>query len=220
MQPHDCPHSVRLLLVVEGTNDIEFLRRLSAILHRADPSIPDLGQRERDRQLIFIPFGGGHVRAWSERLAPLNLSEFHLYDHELPPETEHRQAAADCVNQRVNCQAVLTRKRSLENYLHPAAIEASAGFSIGFDDFDCVAELTAKHLYQQGVIDQPWELHSQRARSRMANRAKRWLNTVAVNAMTPELLRARDPDNELIGWLRLMAQLIAASPTHFPQETE
>ncbi|MCB9953667.1 MAG: ATP-dependent endonuclease [Planctomycetaceae bacterium] len=209
-----------MLLVVEGTNDIEFLRRLSAILHRADPSIPDLGQLELDHQLIFVPFGGGHVRAWSERLAPLNLPEFHLYDHELPPETEHRQAAADCVNQRANCQAVLTRKRSLENYLHPQAIETAGSCSISFDDFDCVAEITAKCLYQQGVINQPWELHSQRARSRMANRAKRWLNTIAVNAMTPELFRARDPDDELIGWLRLMAQMMAKSPTHFTQETE
>ena len=47
---------------------------------------------ERHGELIFVPFGGGHVRAWSDRFAPLARPEFHLYDHELPPETELRQA--------------------------------------------------------------------------------------------------------------------------------
>ena len=205
---------------MEGVNDIEFLRRISPILHQSDPSLPDLAELESFGQVIFIPFGGGHVRAWSDRLAPLNLPEFHLYDHELPPETEYRQEAADCVNQREHCSAVLTRKRSLENYLHPQAIEVAGGFPISFDDFDCVAEITAKRLYQQGVINKPWEVQSQRARSRMANRAKRWLNTVAVGHMTPELLRERDPDAELIGWFRKMSSMIDESQPPQTEETE
>ncbi|WP_186767406.1 ATP-dependent endonuclease [Blastopirellula retiformator] len=205
---------------MEGVNDIEFLRRISPILHQSDPSLPNLAELEALGKLIFIPFGGGHVRAWSDRLAPLNLPEFHLYDHELPPETEYRQEAADCVNQREHCSAVLTRKRSLENYLHPQAIEIAGGFPISFDDFDCVADLAAKCLYQQGVIDKPWELQSLRARSRMANRAKRWLNTVAVGHMTPELLRERDANGELIGWFRTMSSMIDEPQPTQTEETE
>ena len=170
--------------------------------------------------MIFIPFGGGHVRAWSHRFAALNLPEFHLYDHELPPETGYRQEAADCVNARNLCKAVLTRKRSLENYLHPDAIRSAGGFSVAFDDFDCVAEITAKQLYQQGVIDRPWELHSQRARSRMTNRAKRWLNTEAVSHMTSKLLQQLDPEDELIGWLRIMAKMIDEPLPNITQEIE
>jgi hypothetical protein len=205
---------------VEGVNDTEFLRRISAILHRSDKSLPNLAELDDCGQVIFVPFGGGHVRAWSDRLAPLNLSEFHLYDHELPPETDHRQQAADCVNERSDCRAFLTRKRSLENYLHPQAIEAAGGFVISFDDFDCVAEIAAKQLYQQGVIDRPWELHSQRARSRMTNRAKRWLNTEAVSHMTTKLLRERDPEDELIGWLRIMSSMIDERFHSTTEETE
>ncbi len=213
-------HNVKLLLVVEGVNDIEFLRRISILLHHSDKSLPNLSELESCGQLIFIPFGGGHVRAWSDRLAPLNLPEFHLYDHELPPETEYRQEAADCVSQRDYSFAVLTRKRSLENYLHPQAVEVAGGFPISFDDFDCVAEITAKRLYQQGVIDKPWELQSQRARSRMSNRAKRWLNTIAVEHMTPEMLQERDPDGELIGWFRTMSTMIDEPRPAQTEETE
>ena len=39
--------TTQVLVVVEGPNDIEFLRRISTILHREDPHIPDLADMER-----------------------------------------------------------------------------------------------------------------------------------------------------------------------------
>jgi hypothetical protein len=38
---------VRVLFVVEGTNGIEFLRRLSLILHTHDRSLPQLAEMEQ-----------------------------------------------------------------------------------------------------------------------------------------------------------------------------
>ena len=38
--------------------------------------------------------------------------------------------------------------------------------------------------------------------------AKKWLNGNAVEKMTPEFLDERDPDGELKGWLKRIAQLI------------
>ena len=52
------PRSARLLVIVEGPNDIEFLRRISAILHRDDPRLPDLADMERRLALVFVPSGG------------------------------------------------------------------------------------------------------------------------------------------------------------------
>ncbi|EAQ80670.1 hypothetical protein [Blastopirellula marina] len=201
--------NVRLLLVVEGLNDIEFLTRISRMLHTNDSSLPNLAEMEQRGELIFIPFGGGHVRAWAERLAPLARPEFHLYDHELPPETELRQQAALILNQRPRCQAVLTSKRSLENYLHPDALFAAGGIRPHFDDFDCVAELTARQLYQQRPGEIAWQLQPRRSQSRMANRAKRWLNTKAVEQMTVAMLQERDPDGEVISWLSAMKELLS-----------
>ncbi|MEX1224024.1 MAG: ATP-dependent endonuclease [Pirellulales bacterium] len=198
----------RLLLVVEGVNDIEFLRRISLHLHAVDSSLPHLADMERTGELIFVPFGGGDVRAWTHRLAPLNRFELHLYDHELPPETEYRHQAAAAVNQRDNCRAVVTRKRSLENYLHPWAIRAAGGPHVRFGDFDSVAELTAKQRYQRQLPDTAWELLTRRARSRMTQRAKRWLNTRAADQMTAELLKGRDPKGEILSWLATIGRLI------------
>ena len=199
--------AVRILFVVEGTNDIEFLKRISLLLHSHDSSLPDLTEMEQRGELIFVPFGGGHVSAWTDRLAPLNKPEFHLLDHELPPETDLRHEAVEAVNRRDRCQAMLTRKRSLENYLHPQAILAAGKIDVEFDDFDPVAELTAKQLYQLRPDETPWQLLSRRARSRMTYRAKRWLNTRVAQLMTVELLQQRDPDGEVVSWLRAIGRL-------------
>lgn len=223
LNPTIMPHPefidrVRVLMVVEGTNDIEFLRRISMMLSQACPALPDLAKMERRGELIFVPFGGGHVRAWSERLAPLMRPEFHLFDHELPPESEQRIAAAKAVNNRPGCHAAITRKRSLENYLHPAAITAAGGGRIQFDDFDCVSLVVARSLYQSAPGQPAWQLHSQRARNRMANRTKRWLNTIVAGQMTTDLLADRDPEGEIIGWLKQIAHMTSTTIHSNPKE--
>jgi hypothetical protein len=198
---------VQVLLVVEGTNDIEFLRRISGLLHAHDSSLPHLADMEQQGTLIFVPFGGGHVRAWMHRLAPLGKPEFHLYDHELPPETDHRREAAEAINRRPNCRAVLTGKRSLENYLHPEAIRTAGEIEVDFENFDPAAEFVAKQLHQRSLVETPWELLTRRARNRLTHRAKRWLNTTVADHMTFDLLRERDAEGEIASWLKAVGRL-------------
>ena len=85
--------SPRILLVVEGIHDIGFLTRISSMLSAHHPALPDLSVMERNAQLVFVPFGGGDVRLWIDRLAPLSVPEFHLYDREASPETVHPSSA-------------------------------------------------------------------------------------------------------------------------------
>lgn len=207
----DGPNSVHVLVVVEGAYDIEFLRRISRKLHDRDKILPDLATMERRGELVFIPFGGGEVASWTRRLQPLGKPEFFLFDHELPPETDIRRAAADLINRRPGCCAMLTRKRSLENYLHPQAILEAGGFELGFDDFEPVAEMFAKRRYQQEPGNIAWELLPPRARKRIAQRSKRWLNTQVADRMTPELLQARDPQGEVVSWLQVIQGLADSS---------
>ena len=197
---------VEILVVAEGTNDIEFLRRISSMLHAHDAETPDLAGMEQQGKLVFLP-NGGIISLWARRLEPLGLPEFHLLDHEVPPETELRRAAADMINARHACRAVLTNKRSLENYLHSEALRAAGGPEVDFDDFDPLPELVAKKLYVQEAPKTPWELLPRRTRKRRCHRAKRWLNMSAVDHMTPQLLAARDPDGEVASWLALIGQL-------------
>ena len=201
----DRPLSSPVLIIVEGIHDVEFLRRLTANLHLADASIPDLAAGEQAGHVVFVPFGGGSVLAWSSRFAPLRHREFHLYDREIAPETPVRQEAVDRINRRPNCHALLLRKRALENYLHTAAIVNSGGGMIVVNDEASMALAVARDWYHRQPQACPWDALASRARRRIAARSKRWLNTVAVNAMTLGLLHQRDPAGELLTWLRKIA---------------
>ena len=199
--------SPKVLVLVEGPNDIQFLRRISAILHADDPAIPDLAYMERRHELIFVPFGGGDLRLWTFRLAGLGSPEFHLYDRDMPPHTASRQEAVDIVSLRPKCRAVLTKKRHLENYLHPRAVCEASGIHADFSDEDYVADILARHNYDQRPDPISWRELPARTRKRRRDKVKRWLNTDAVERMTPALLAERDPDGEVRSWLAMIAEL-------------
>lgn len=192
---------VKVLVVVEGQYDIRFLQRVSRMLHLDDPRLPDLGILEQTGELIFVPIAGGNILSWTNRLAGLGIPEFHLYDREAPPETATRERAAELVNRRSGCRAVLTGKRHLENYLHPAAILEANGIELRFGDFEDVPELAAQAWYAQRHEAIAWSALPSRTRKRLRDRAKRWLNTYAVDCMTPERLSERDPTSEIRNWL-------------------
>jgi len=193
------------VIVVEGVLDAEFLQCLSDQLQPDEPGLPDLRCLTTTGQLVWIPAGGGDLRAWATRLAPLGVAEFHLYDREQAPETANRQAVVDQIRQRPGCEAALTTNRALENYLHPAAIQAATGITINFDDHDPVAERLVR---SRPNLDAVWPTFSRRSRQRLLNLAKRVLNTQAVRHITAALLAERDPAGEVLGWFRRIGALL------------
>ncbi len=208
--PENQKSSVRLIVVLGGKNDIEFLRRISLMFHVNDESFPNLSEYENNGELIFIPMNGGDVREWAARLAPLRCPEFHVFGQDVGLELEIRRDAVKQVNQRERCLAVVARKRSLENYLHPEAVFAARQVRVYFEDFDCVPELAARELYAKGARERPWEWQSHRSQRRMTNRARQWLNTDAVDHMTVDLLRERDPDDEIRSWMLTISRFLAS----------
>ncbi len=200
------PAQPQVLVVVEGPNDIEFLRRISAILHRDDPRVPDLADMERQLALVFAPTGGVDLST-AFRFAGLSLPEFHLLDRDVPPATQTRHQVAAMVNSRARCHAVVTSKRSLENYLHREAIFEASGFSVAFSDEDDVPELIARKANERHEPGVAWDDLSARARKRLRYKVKRWLNTRAVEQMTAARLAERDPKGEVRAWLATIASL-------------
>lgn len=198
---------VRLLVVVEGEHDIAFLKRISRSLHRAHAAVPDLEILESVGRLAFVPAGGSNVARWIDRLAGLGLPEFHLYDREAPPLTRERQQVVAKINSRPGCTACLTSKRSLENYLHPAAIQEARGITLAFGDAEDVPDLTARAVFEARHAAE-WDLLSSRAKRRLRDRAKKWLNRLAAERMTPDRLAVRDPDGDVCRWLRTMAEIV------------
>ena len=56
-----------------------------------------------------------------------------------------------------------------------------------------------------------WQELTHRAKKRMRNRAKQWLNHEAAIRMTPQRLQLTDPNNEMLGWLTTIAELTQMS---------
>ena len=197
-----------LLIVVEGRHDVEFLTRISSLLHASDPLLPDLAVLEQQERIIFLPAGGGDFRPWLTRLKPFGCAEFHLYDREMPPVSEQRLRLAAPVNRRPRCHAAVTSKRSIENYLHPDAIREASGLKLIFSDHDDVAEIAARAMLTVSKPNVPWLTLSPRARRRFRDQAKIWLNTTAAQCMTVQRLAERDPTGEVAAWLGTIRRLI------------
>jgi hypothetical protein len=203
-QPSSCLKP--LFIVVEGTNDIAFLKEISNMLHIHNTILPNLGVWEAIGRVVFIPAGGGNLSLLANRLDPLRHPEFHLYDREVSPLTAEREEVVSAINRRPGCVAFLTRKRCMENYLAPQAVIDGCGTELKIDDMcDVPTELAQKLL--GGPAKATWEMLSRRTRNRLRYRAKRLLMTQAVAKMTPDLLAERDPHGAVIGWLWRMAEM-------------
>ena len=201
-----------VLVLVEGTSDVQFLRRISATLHIDTARLPDLWSMERRGELVFIPFGGSGLNHWLDRLACLMCPEFFLLDREVAPVTQERLEAARIVNRRAGCRAFVTQKRALENYLHPAAISECRLIHVEFGDQDDVAEMVARECFLQQEPTISWSALPGRSRKRLRNRAKNWLNTSAVERMNGARLAERDPAGEVQSWLTAIADLAKLRP--------
>lgn len=208
-----CEHrpspSFEVLCVVEGANDIEFLLRISRILAASRPNAPNLAELQQAGRLLFIPRGGGDLLAWADRLAPLGGKQFHLCDREIEPECQMRLRAAGIVNHRPGCRAAASQKRALENYLHAEAIYEARGIEIEFGDNDDVAELAASRLFAKRIPRLSWAALPARARKRLRDRAKKWLNTVAADRMSCERLAERGGLEEVADWLMGIRELLS-----------
>ncbi len=192
---------VRVLVCVEGPNDVAFLKAVMKILLNAgdasaiDPDSPEV---------VFLPLGGSTLRDWvSEHyLRPLNLPEIHIYDRDVdkPPKYE---TAVRKVNQRGDgSRAFLTQKRAAENYLHKDAIRAVLGVEVDVSDESDVPLEVARAIHERAGSENRWdELPDEKRRKKVGN-AKRRLNHEVAPAMTLEMLKERGALDEIREWLR------------------
>ena len=177
---------VRVLLCVEGPNDVSALACMSRALHAVDPTLLDL---LADPRLAFLVLGGGNLTHWVNEnyLKGLGRPEVHIYDNDVAT----YGATISRVNQRTDGSwGLLTVKREIENYLHPDAINEGIGLTVTFGDTDDVPGLVAGRM--------GWN----------ENTAKRKLAQHAFPRMTAPRLRARDPGGEVEGWLRRIGAML------------
>lgn len=201
-------HDVGLFVGVEGINDVNFLKGISAVLRDAGQDVPDLGGLEDEGRMIFFPVGGDNLAHWTSRLAKLNRPEFYIFDtNEEPPAESRNTRFVNEINSRGgDTRAILTGKREMENYLDPRAIKAvRPEVDVAFGDFDDVPEIVARAVHRASGSATPWDGLGEEKQKKKVCKAKRWLNRDAVRAMTPDMLDERDTYGDVRGWLALIA---------------
>jgi putative ATP-dependent endonuclease of OLD family len=195
---------VQALVFVEGTNDIEFLERISAIIK---PDVLDAVDFTNDNRVALVPLGGGSLKQWVAKhyLRNLNLPEVHIYDRDdaTPPKY---QAECDTVNARTDGSwAVVTAKREIENYLHADAIaEGMNGITVTFSGTCDVPLIVAQAVHESSDSAKPWAdvLADPKELGDKTNRVKKRLNRDAAAKMTFARLGQCDPAGEVSGWLK------------------
>ncbi|WP_070138486.1 ATP-binding protein [Crocinitomix algicola] len=109
----------KLVICVEGENDINFLMNINQSISDFKETI-DL----KKEKIKLIPMGGSALKNWIDRhyLEGSNVIEFHLYDKD---SNEQYKSSIEKVNQREDeSKGVLTRKREMENYIHPSLFQS------------------------------------------------------------------------------------------------
>ncbi len=200
---------VRLLLFVEGSNDVVALKLYSSILAQDDPKYVDLHETEA---VGYVVTGGSTLLHYVEKeyLGGLGKPEVHVYDGDNPA---YARAAAR-INNEGNAKKVafLTSKRELENYLHPEAIAEAYQqngaprftFSTVDDEMDVALEVARAHF---ALSSGDWDAQAPEKKKELADRKKKFLNSQAIKKMTVKRLRKRDAYDEIAKWLARVSSL-------------
>ncbi|MCD9854708.1 ATP-binding protein [Epilithonimonas sp. JDS] len=205
----DPKNKVKVLIFVEGENDINGLINFSKLLHNEDQTIINL---ENNEKVAFIPTGGSQLKFYIEKkyLDGLLQKQIHIYDSDIP---DYIQSVAN-LNAEANPHKIgfNTVKLELENYLHHEAIidcYAEERIPINLSeilDTDDVPKKVAMAVHMsQGTTT--WDLmHSDPIRNeekqkKKVSQAKKNLNKRAIEKMTIDRLRERNGYDEIKNWL-------------------
>lgn len=190
---------VKLLICLEGPNDVSFFKNISILLSGHYPDIPNL---ENDPRIAFLPLGGSTLKQWVDKqyLKGLGLPEIHIYDRDSRNSPQYREICQQ-VNERIDSSwATLTEKRELENYLHPHAISKVYDVAVDFGDDDDVPMLVAKAVHEKDSFSKTWNESECEKKEKKEQRAKKRLNEEAVKFMTIDMLEERGGLKEVKLW--------------------
>lgn len=193
--------SVRVLVYVEGNNDVLALKRYSAIYVNEGEGTINLS----DESIGWVITGGSSLKHYVENsyLSGLGKPEVHIYDGD---DESYIQAVRE-INGKGDPAKVgfNTSRRELENYLHHDAIneaytangtQCELTIINGQDD---VPTLVAEHTYTLGGGD--WATLNIIKQKEKSDKKKKLLNTQAVEQMTIARLKETAGYDEVKSWL-------------------
>ncbi len=188
----------QVFFYVEGKNDVNFFKHLSATLSEQHEDVPNLID---DPRVAFVPVGGSTLKEWIQEhyFEELNRPEFHLYDGD---QAEQRNINVDELREKLEgrgdgSQLILLQRKAAENYFLADAIERVTTHSITVEHHKCVP--TALVQAENAAKGKPPETKVTGYRK---SHWKRVLNTDVAEQMSNEEWNQSDPDSELLGILK------------------
>lgn len=202
--------SIKVLVYVEGNNDVFALKKYSEILNANDNNILNLNS---SASVGFVIAGGGSLKHYinNKYLSGLGKPEVHIYDNDV---AEYR-TVVNRINGENNPRkkAFNTSKRELENYLHKEAIiEAYCECGTNnltlpeIDDTMDVPFIVAEATCL--AFGNDWTIVTDDIRKEKANDKKKFLNTKALDKMTIDRINERKGYSDLKEWLDTIKQFM------------
>jgi len=199
---------IKVFICVEGPNDIRFLKHISTILHKHDDSLPDIG---KDPRITFIPMGGSTLNDWVQNhyLKETGRPEIHIYDRGISNPPKFYDICIKVNSRNDGSWATLTKKREIENYLHPEAIYEIFNVNLKFGENDNVPMFVAKAVHESDPHSKPWNQLKENEIKKKESRIKKRLNDEVASRMTYNRLTQCDPSGEIAKWLKEIAKRLA-----------
>lgn len=137
VEPSDKIYGYRACIFVEGHDDVDFLTQVASTLKESG----HLAETFTDKQIGLIPVGGcGNLKLWINRQAMRSLSMKYGLFADSDKKYDSDCLSTEKVRWQQECEADgavvhFTRKREIENYLHPEVVLEITGKSVNIDDF-------------------------------------------------------------------------------------
>lgn len=184
-----------------GAGSVQQRLQLLRHTHHIDPSILDVSNTQA---VAFVLLGGSALKHWfaENYLRALDRPEVHLYDSDVEKYAE----VISAVNERGledGSWGAQTTRREIENYLHADAIKLAFGVEVAIPDHcdadgHAVPTIFSNALYALNPVGQP----------NGRDKAKQRLAAKAFPCMTAAMLKERDPQGEVEGWLRRIGEML------------
>jgi len=198
----------RVLVCVEGPNDVVFLRHMSRLLRGKDSALVDL---DVSPHVAYVVAGGSSLLHWVQAhyLKNTGLPEVHIYDRDVDTPPKYEGAAATVNARGDGSWARLTTKREIENYLHADAIAEALGVTVTFGPQDDVPMIVAQAFHAAAPDTVLWDQVAGKTQDKKVSHAKKRLCDDAAAKMTLERLAQSDPNAEIEQWLKKITELAA-----------
>jgi predicted ATP-dependent endonuclease of OLD family len=205
------PSKVKLVVCLEGKNDIEFLLNIN----RSIPEFRDIIDLNNEDKVIMVPMGGSALQFWVNKdyIGKLNLNQVHIFDSDIGSKSpnKYKKYVDEINNKGEKNFAFETKKRELENYIHPDIIKSAYDFEVTINeswDTTDISELISINNLNKSESSETWDKLEPEDQKERKRKIKNKLNSYCSNSLTKQHLEELNAYDEISSWFEKMSEFI------------